>query len=145
MVMNMDDNNFGLRAVNLKRVAESSEFGAITRMTAMQLQKNPYLTVGAFFKGLTSNDISCLNIMVELAYVNHEEQSMRDLIALAEMLAHAEGVDSPDTDSCAEHLNQLATFINVASLAKKGLVTAYFDNFSFGPESGEKKIAELKE
>jgi hypothetical protein len=131
-----------VKGINLEKIIADPTFSAIVKMTAINMQKNPYTTLKDFFKGLTVNDLTVLNLMVELA--DTEEEALSDLIVLTEMLSRAEGAEGTTAESARENVNFFLTMVNVASLESKGLVDVIWENVSFGPEMGDKDIVMMR-
>ena len=134
------NDDFLQMSVNYEKVANSCEYSPIIRMTALQLQKNPYMTVGDFFQQLGNNDIYELSKMVDKVHSN--EIAAQQLLLLSEMLSRAEGTESGTVDGCAKNLSTLCTFIICVSLARKGMVRVFYENLSFGEDMAARVIVE---
>lgn len=127
-------------SVNYEKVAKSKELNPIVRMTALQLQQNPYMTIGDFFKQLSDRDIESLVEMVE--GFEHDSLDAQGLVLLSEMLARAEGTEQSTAEGCTKNLNCLCMLITCVSLARKGLVRVFYQNFSFGEDADTRPIVE---
>ena len=138
--MSEENQMYGL---NLKKISEYPDFCAVTRMTAQKLMKQPYMTLGDFFKGLTNNDMTSLLFMVEMA--PNDPKMLDDMLCLCEMLAHAEGAPSTSIDESTLNVNYFGVLVTVESLSRKGLVTVFHENMSFGSELGDKPVAIAKD
>jgi hypothetical protein len=114
----------------IPRVAKDQTMLAITRLTAAQLMENPYIVVGDFFRNMPLNDIQTLvDVIEEGEYGPH----FSELLVLAQMLYMGEGLGHQigSIDQVAERIQTMIGFITITSLAKKGLVEAFYDKFSF--------------
>jgi hypothetical protein len=142
----MDEDNFDVEYenynINYENVTMSKDLLAITRLTAADLMKCPYMTLGDFFKNLTDGDVQSLQNIVELLVDNPEDESIGNLIILTEMLTSAEGVPRPDLEDMHKRLNSFCMYVTVVSLARKGFVKVYYENMSFGEDMGKKVVVE---
>ncbi len=134
----MDNEDYSINSINLKKIASDSQFCSITRMTAAQLLKTPYLTLKDFFEGLSNNDITVLLFMAD--EVERNNDYLKDLLVLAEMLARAEGADPMNLQDSTNNLNYLCGFIVAESLYRKGLVQIFRENMSFGDDAADKIV-----
>jgi hypothetical protein len=73
-----------------------------------------------------------------------EDERMGDLLLMSEMLARAEGVDTPDIETVQGHLQAFISFAAIASLHRKDLLDAHYENMSFGEEFHKHIIAKRK-
>jgi hypothetical protein len=128
--------------INYDNVMKSKDLLAVTRLTAANLMKCPYTTLGDFFKGLTDSDIQSLQDIVELLVDEPEDEIVSNLIILTEMLTSAEGVPRPDLEDMHKRLNSFCMYVTVVSLARKGFVKVYYENMSFGEDMGKKIVVE---
>jgi hypothetical protein len=125
--------------VNFKHVANEKSLLAITRLLAMNLTKNPYMTIGDFIKNLSDGD---LEEFVTIIDDGEHHTHFEDLMLISMMLSAAEGSDGKSLDTCTQNLNALTTFIICESLYRKGFVKIYHDNMSFGEDMKDKMIVE---
>lgn len=123
-------------------VVKAKDLLAITRLTAADLMKCPYMTLGDFFKGLSNSDIQSLQDVVELAVDEPEHESIGDLVILTEMLTTAEGVIRSDFNDMHKRLNTFCMYVTVVSLARKGLLKVHYENMSFGEDMSKKIVVE---
>ena len=136
----MTNENMG---INLKKVASAeAPFSSIVKMTALKLMENPYMSLGDFFKGLTNNDLTALNFMVDM--IATDGQSQEDLVLLTEMLSRAEGAETADPRQGAMNVSYFCNLVTIVSLYRKGLVDVIFENMSFGLDMSDKPIAQAK-
>lgn len=132
-----------IMGINLKKVAApDTPFSAIVKMTAVKLMKNPYMTLGDFFKGLTNNDLTALNFMVDM--VATDGQCQEDLVLLTEMLSRAEGTETADPREGALNVSYFCNLVTITSLYRKGLVDVVFENMSFGQDMRHKPVVQAK-
>lgn len=132
-----------ISGVNFQQVAIDPSMSAITRQTAQNLLKNPYMTPADFFRGLTNSDLTVLSIMMEM--MNTDEESLENLLLLSLMLAAAEGVAVDSEEEARSNLHFLCIVITGESLKRKGLVDINYDKLSFGADMAREKIMSLRE
>lgn len=142
----MDEDNFETDYANYNivynNVMNSKDLLAVTRLTAADLMKCPYMTLGDFFKNLTDADVQSIQDIVELAVDEPETDSVSNLIILTEMLTSAEGVARSDFDDMHKRLNTFCMYVTMVSLARKGFVKVHYENMSFGEDMGQKIVVE---
>jgi hypothetical protein len=132
-----------IMGINLRKVdANASPFSSIVKMTAVRLMENPYVTLGDFFTGLTNNDLTALNFMVEM--IATDGQSREELVLLTEMLSRAEGAETSDDAQRASNVSYFCNLVTIVSLHRKGLVDVMFENMSFGADMKDKPIVQAK-
>lgn len=125
--------------VNFKHVANEKSLLATTRLLAVDLAKNPYMTIGDFLKNLSQGD---LEEFVKIIDTGEHHPHFEDLMLISMMLAAAEGTDGNTLDAACENLNAFNTFIVCESLFRKGLVKIHRENMSFGEDMKDKLIVE---
>lgn len=130
-------------AVNLARVVNDTSFSSITRLLAMKLQKQPYMTLQEFFRDQSANDLMVLGALADGA-MRQEDQAAQELILISEMLSRAEGCEPQNTDEAIDNLSYLVTLIATASLERRGFVEITWGNVSFGKEFANKDFVRLK-
>jgi hypothetical protein len=132
-----------IMGINLRKVAAAeAPFSSIVKMTALKLIENPYMSLGDFFKGLTNNDLTALNFMVDM--IETDGQSQEDLVLLTEMLSRAEGAETADPHQGALNVSYFCNLVTIVSLYRKGLVDVIFENMSFGLDMKDKPIVQAK-
>lgn len=117
--------------VNYQSIINEKSLLSITRMLAVQMTKNPYITVGDFLRDLSNGDIESL---VDIIEEGEEHENFSDLMLIAEMLATGEGLEAANIDIACERVNQFLVLITCESLARKGLVEVIHKNMSFGED-----------
>ena len=117
--------------VNYQSIINEKSLLSITRMLAVQMTKNPYITVGDFLRDLSNGDIESL---VDIIEEGEEHENFSDLMLIAEMLATGEGLEAANLDLACERVNQFLVLITCESLARKGLVEVLHKNMSFGED-----------
>lgn len=127
--------------INYDMVTQAKELLPITRLLAVDLKKNPYLSVGDFLKNLSDNT---LQEMVDYGdKIKDDPSVVGDFVLISMMLAAAEGLDSEaDSDTAQDWANSLVTFFALESLHRKGLVKLRHENLSFGEDYANKIIVE---
>lgn len=124
--------------LNFHNIAIHKEFLSVTRMLAVDMMKNPYITPSDFLKDLSDEELQTL---VEISD-NEEHERMDEIMIISEMLATGEGLEPANLEIATERVNQLAVFLVLESLARKGLVKLHYENMSFGEDYKDKIIAE---
>jgi len=140
----MDNDNFdenGHFAVNLEEIASGKHLLAITRLTAMEIKTDGYLTVGRFLQQLSDHDLQEIMNICEKAD-DESNDKIGDILLIAEMLASAEGLEPGDVTSITRRMNAFIMLLTIESLHRRGLVKAYHNNMSLGDDAGDKIIVE---
>lgn len=138
----MINQNNRVQVLDVAKILEAKDLCAITKQTAAKIMKNPYYLPAEFFQELTTSDLCALSLMVELAATNND--ILRDLIVITEMLTQAEGLISTTKDESTQNLNYFATLISLESLKRKGLVDIDYKAMSFEKDRGNESLATLK-
>jgi hypothetical protein len=135
-------------SINYKEVAEATDLIAPIRLLAIDLQKNPYLSLGDWFMSLSSGAFNEINELVELNHEieDEEDQTKMEVIEqlglLTMMLARAEGIEGNTMEEFSEQINVFCNTVTCVSLARKGVVKVYYENLSLGKDMSEKVIVE---
>jgi hypothetical protein len=139
--MEIPEEDFENMVVNYDRVLEVAEFSAVTKMTAMMLQKNPYMSIGKYFKQLSDGDVLSLAQIVD-RHGRGDEGASEELVLLTEMLSRAEGVIAKNLDESFKSFRSLIIMISCVALGRKGLVKVFYENLSFGDDMADAAIIE---
>ena len=125
----------------MEKIIESDKLLPVTKSVAKMLMRNPYTSLGKFFKKLSDEN---LQVLMEIIDEGDSEfnDGMEDVVLMTEMLSRAEGVPSQCIEDITENVNYFGACITCVSLARKGLVRVYYDNMSFGTDQGEKVLVE---
>ena len=134
------DEQFPIR-FNYDKVSKDRSFLGVTRLLALDLIDNPYLSVGTFVQGISESDLYEFMSLIE----SNEEKAMENLMIITEMLAQAEGLQSESLDQLTYRCNVMTGYITIESLKRKGLVKVYYEHMSFGEEFAKKIIVERAE
>ena len=126
--------------VNYDKVFRTNSVLPLARLLAATLMENPYMTVGTYMQKARDSELALIMEISE----DEEDERMSDLLLMAEMLARAEGVDSPDIETVQGHLQAFISFAAIASLDRKDLIDTHYENMSFGEEFHEHIIAKRK-
>jgi hypothetical protein len=147
LVMELDflENDDGMQ-LNYGNIAMAEWLCPTIRLTALDLQKQPYITLGDWFQKQSDNSIRELQHLAEHAYEDPDSPDNEDIeqmMILTMMLAAAEGTDDlSDTDNLRRQLSKLIMTITLVSLARKGLVRVFYENLTLGADMDDAKIAE---
>lgn len=128
--------------INYSEVTKSKDLLAVTRLLAADLLARPYMSVGDYMKSISDSDLA------QLIEISEDDENPRyeDLILISEMLAAAEGLPGNfDLDAVQKRIAALISFLVIESLARKGLVDVYRENFSFGEDMGNKIVVKKKD
>ena len=131
------DNNTPLQ-LNYDKIAEHKGFLSITRMLAIDMMKNPYITPADFLKRLSEEELQTL---IEISD-DEEHERMDEVMLISEMLATGEGLAPANLDVATERVNQFCVFLVLETLSRKELVKVKYENMSFGEDYKDKIIAE---
>ena len=126
---------------DMEKIIESDKLLSVTKSVAKMLMRNPYTSLGRFFKKLSNENLEVLMEIIDEGDSEFNER-MEDIVLMTEMLSRAEGVPSQSVDEITENVNYFGACITCVSLARKGLVRVYYDNMSFGADNGDKMIVE---
>ena len=126
---------------DMEKIIESDKLLPVTKSVAKMLMRNPYTSLGRFFKKLSNEN---LEILMEIIDEGDSEfnDGLEDVVLMTEMLSRAEGVPSQSVEDITENVNYFGACVTCVSLARKGLVRVYYDNMSFGTDQGEKILVE---
>jgi hypothetical protein len=126
---------------DMEKIIESDKLLPVTKSVAKMLMRNPYTSLGRFFKKLSNKNLEILMEIIDEGDSEFNER-MEDIVLMTEMLSRAEGVPSQSVEEITENVNYFGACITCVSLARKGLVRVYYDNMSFGTDNGDKIIVE---
>jgi phosphoribosyl-ATP pyrophosphohydrolase len=126
---------------DMEKIIGSDKLLPVTRSVAKMLMRNPYTSLGKFFKKLSNENLEVLMEIIDEGDSEFNER-MEDIVLMTEMLSRAEGVPSQSVEEITENVNYFGACITCVSLARKGLVRVYYDNMSFGTDNGDKMIVE---
>jgi len=126
---------------NMEKIIDAEGLLPVTKSVAKMLMRNPYTSLGKFFKKLSDEN---LEVLMEIIDEGDSEfnDGMEDIVLMTEMLSRAEGVPSGSMEEITENVNYFGACVTCVSLARKGLVRVYYENMSFGTEHGEKVLVE---
>ena len=138
----MNDNiDFENSHPDMQMISVSEKLLPVTRSVAKMLMRNPYTSLGSFFKKLSDDNLEALSEIIEEGNSEFNE-GMEDIVLMTEMLSRAEGVPSQSVEEITENVNYFSACITCVSLERKGFVRVYYDNMSFGTEQGDKILVE---
>ncbi len=126
---------------DMEKIIASDKLLPVTKSVAKMLMRNPYTSLGRFFKKLSNENLEILMEIIDEGDSEFNER-MEDIVLMTEMLSRAEGVPSQSVDEITENVNYFGACITCVSLARKGFVRVYYDNMSFGADNGDKMIVE---
>lgn len=122
--------------INYDTIIDDGNLPSAIRILAAKLKNNPMMTLGKFFTNLSEEELLGLR---ELTF--DHEASAPELLLLTMMLSAAEGTSALTEEELAFHINMTSLFISTTVLHNQGMVTAHFENFSYGDDMAEHKMA----
>jgi hypothetical protein len=125
----------------MEKIIKSDKLLPITKSVAKMLMRNPYTSLGKFFKTISDDNLLALAEIIEEGDSEFND-GIEDVVLMTEMLSRAEGVPSQCIEDITENVNYFGVCVTCVSLARKGLVRVYYDNMSFGREEGDKILVE---
>ena len=125
----------------MEKIINSDKLLPITKSVAKMLMRNPYTSLGKFFKTISDDNLLELSEIIEEGDSEFND-GIEDVVLMTEMLSRAEGVPSQCIDDITENVNYFGACVTCVSLARKGLVRVYYDNMSFGRDQGDKVLVE---
>ena len=134
----MDDNT--PLQLNYDKIVKHKEFLSVTRMLAVDIMKNPYMTPADFLKALSNEELETLMEISD----DDEHERMDEIMLISEMLATAEGLPAANLDVATQRVNQFCVFLVLESLSRKELVNVKYENMSFGDDYKDAIIAEKR-
>ena len=143
--LNFDDLGEEGFMMDFQQIAMSDWVAPTIRLLAMDLQKSPYMSLGDFFSKLSDNSVYELQVLSERGFDdadNINNPDMQQVMILSLMLAGAEGTQDFDLRVIQKQMSMLLSLITFESLARKGLVRVYHENFTLGDDMNDKLVVE---
>lgn len=131
-----------LNSLDYDKILSSDRCSAITKTLCRQLMKTPYMTLGDFFKNLSTTDVKLLSCEVELS--KDDDDILSDLLIMSELLSRAEGCDPLTDQDTFDNVNYFCVLVTCESLARKGLVDIFHENMSFGNDLKNAEVVRRK-
>ena len=127
--------------INIERVIEDKKTHSVIRLLAVDIKKNPYITIGDWLQSLSDNDVQSL--LMDIAEAEEDNfDAMQSLILGALMLSRSEQVFFESDEELAKAAEMLKIFIVITSLDRKKMARAIYKNMSFGEDMSKLNIAE---
>jgi hypothetical protein len=139
--MQNDSIDFENSHPNMEKIIDAEGLLPVTKSVAKMLMRNPYTSLGKFFKKLSDENLQVLSEIIEEGDSEFND-GMEDVVLMTEMLSRAEGVPSQSIEEITENVNYFGMCVTCVSLARKGLVRVYYDNMSFGKDQGDQILVE---
>lgn len=130
-----DDQTF---SINFAQVSKEKSLLSITRLLAVNMMANPYITVGEFLKDIGDSDLDTIGDIID---AGEEHENFSDLMLISEMLAVGEGLPQGTVDVMHSRVNMFLTFITCEMLGRKGLIQVVRENMSFGEDMASAIVA----
>ena len=90
--------------VNYNKIASSTNLLSVTRLLALRMMDNSYISVGDYIKSISESD---LKLLVDVIDGGDTHPNFGDLLLLSEMLALGEGLEPGDITTMQNRTNQL--------------------------------------
>lgn len=136
--MSMDINDF---AIDMAEVAKYEDLPGVVRNLAKRLMKDGYLTIGQWLSSIAEDDLDILSEMVE---VDQDDETYEDaseaIVLMTLMLARSEGIYPESLGELSRYTGAFKMMVAGTTLARKGLVSAFYENMSFGDDAGNKVV-----
>ena len=127
--------------INYEKVFKTNSVLPMARLLAATLMENPYMSIGKYMQKARDKELA---LILEISE-NEEDPRLSDVLLMAEMLARAEGIETPDIETVQSHLQTFISYVAITTLQRKDLVVAHYNNMSFGEEFQRKIVAERKD
>lgn len=124
--------------INYDKISKDKSFLPFVRILAMDMNENPYISIGTFLQSISDHDLKGFMAIIE----DNEELALEHIILLTEMLAQGEGLASENLTQLTDRTNTMLTYMVIESLKRRGFVKVFYENISFGDEFGDKIIVE---
>lgn len=136
----MEDYEYKGFGMNLDLISRQENLTAATRLLAITLEKQPYMSVGDWFKSLSDYQFAELNNLLE----EPTQEGDEELLLLTLMLSKAEAsdVEYEASEAMARQFDLLKVLITCVSLEKKGLVKIHYENMTLGEDMGDRIVVE---
>lgn len=122
-------------SVNFTQIASDNNLPWVLRALARTILENTYLTPGKWLQSLCDTDLNQVVKFIDNG--KHTEY----LLLLGAMLSTAEGVDTLTTEGqMLDACNRTAMFLTIASLDRKKLVEAIYQNMTYADDADDKVI-----
>jgi hypothetical protein len=130
-------------SLNYRNIAEANWVLPTIRLLAIDMQKNPYATLGDWFRGLADSSVHELQELAETCYQDPDSETMEQMMLLTMMLASAEGTcDIGDMEKNRTQLGMMMSLITIVGLERKGLVRVFYENLTLGTDMSDAVIVE---
>lgn len=139
---------------NYDKISKNSKYLSLTRLLALRLKAQSYLTLSQFFESLSNSDVDELSTLVEkfetyrtnFASGNREFLSeatpvFTEVYLLVEMLCRAEGLVPSSLEDVEMFASRFVTIVVMASLERKGLIRVTWKNASMDDTYDDKPLA----
>jgi hypothetical protein len=131
--------------LRVSKIAECEDLSPVTRGLAKIIIRDGYITVGTWLRALNDADVEYLSDVIELDESDDPElfdQAQEEIVLLTMMLINGEGLFPESFEELSNHTGYFKMMVAGASLARRGLVRAFYENMSFGEDSKDLPIFE---
>ena len=129
--------------VNHQKVINDPSLTLATRLLAAKVMTQPMMLVGTYFKELSDAELDNYRELATVSGldVDSSHDAGAELYLITLMLTSAEGTTAINIEELNNHIAFTKIFISTCALHREGLVTAYFDKFSYGSDMAHNVIA----
>lgn len=129
--------------LNLAAILSAKEACAQVKLLAMRAQAGEYIIPGKYLQGLNDLDLGCLVNIADMSAFN--EPALFNMVCLAEILANAEGYPALTDQEARKNVGFMVMILTSMMLARKGVVTIFYDNISFADSAADDEIVKIND
>lgn len=129
--------------LNINAVLTAPQVCAQIKLLAMRAQSGEYIIPGKYLQGLNDFDLGMLVNIADMSAFN--ENALFNMVCLAEILANSEGYPALNDDDARKNVGFTVMLLTSCMLARKGVVTVFYDNISFSDSAHEDMIVKVNE
>jgi hypothetical protein len=129
--------------IQYDKIASNKDLMPLTRILALKLKDQQYITMKGFFEMLSNADLAQLCDYVNTVNVGSEDKhkAAYQMVLLTEMLTRAEGCVCSSHEELNRYLSKFMSLVATASLERQGLICVHWENASLGDEYDDKPLA----
>lgn len=129
--------------IHYDKIAANKGLLPLTRLLALKLKDQQYITMKGFFQWLSNADLEQLCDYVNIVNAGSEDKhkAAYQMVLLTEMLTRAEGCVCTSHEELNRYMAKLMSLVATASLERQGLICVHWENASLGDEYDDKPLA----
>lgn len=129
--------------LNLEAILSAPQACAQVKLLAMRAKTGEYIIPGQYLQSLNDLDLGCLVNIADMSAFN--EPALFNMVCLAEILANAEGFPALNDEDARRNVGFLVIVLTSMMLARKGVVTVFYDKISFSDAADEEAFVQINE